>query len=65
MKKNPTLFICIYSPNLNKIGSVISEKIEFFPPNKKKKNKNNNNNYSLGLIILTGLWLQTLNIANN
>jgi len=28
----PTLFLCIYGPNLNKIGSVISEKIEFFPP---------------------------------
>jgi len=38
----PTLFICIYGPNLNKIGSVISEKIEFFPPNIKKKNNNNN-----------------------
>jgi len=28
----PTLFISIYGPNLNKPGSVISEKIEFFPP---------------------------------
>jgi len=40
MKKNPpTLFIFIYSPTLNKIGSVISEKIEFFPPTTRRRRK--------------------------
>jgi len=44
MKKSlPALFIFFYGPNLNKIGSVISEKIEFFPPN--NNNNKNNNNY--------------------
>jgi len=42
----PTLFICIYGPNWSKIGSVISEKIEFFPPSSNNNNnKKNNNNY--------------------
>jgi len=46
MKKiPPTLCICIYGPNLNKIGSVISEKIEFFPPPNNNNNKKNNINY--------------------
>jgi len=32
MKKNPTtLFICIYGPNLKKIGLVISEKLNSSP----------------------------------
>jgi len=35
-KNSPTLFICIYGPNLDKIGLVISEKIEFpYPPKRR------------------------------
>jgi len=44
-KKTLTLFICIYGPNLNKIGSVICEKIDLSPPPKNTKKKKNNNNF--------------------
>jgi len=43
VKNPPNFFFCIYGTNFNKIGSVISEKIEFFhAKNNKKKQKNNN-----------------------
>jgi len=35
-KNVPTLFICIYGPNLNKNGSDISEKIDLFPPRRRR-----------------------------
>jgi len=62
MKRNPpTLFICIYGPDLNKIGSVISEKMEFSPPHN-NNNNNKNNNYRAMTVVVILLVVQSTSV---